>query len=65
MIGIFFSKRKKVEAVQTQPQTTPISSELRRQEERAAPFMGGVAEKTQELQGRHDGERIGFRKPVG
>jgi hypothetical protein len=65
MIGIFFSKRKKVEAVQPQPRTNPVSNEIRRKEERAAPFMGGVSEKTQELQGRHDGERIGFRKPVG
>ncbi len=31
---------------------------------RPSRFMGGACEKTQDLLAGHDGERVGFRKPV-
>jgi hypothetical protein len=35
-----------------------------RQPRKAARFIGGGYEKTQDLLAGHDGERVGFRKPV-
>ncbi len=32
--------------------------------EKPPRFVGGMPERTQDLRGRHDGERVGFRKPV-
>ncbi len=63
MIGILgFFKRKR-------PQLTAKnapSEEKQRQPEpgKSARFMGGACEKTQDLLVGHDGERVGFRKPV-
>ncbi len=57
-----FFKRKRAEFTANKaPQ-----EEKRRQTEprKAARFMGGACEKTQDLLVGHDGERIGFRKPV-
>ena len=45
--------------------SAPPEEQSRQPEPRkSAWFMGGGYEKTQDLLAGHDGERVGFRKPV-
>ena len=57
-------KRKRAEA--TAKSAPPEEKQpLKPEPKRAARFLGGACEKTQDLLvGGHDGERVGFRKPV-
>ncbi len=56
-------KRKRVERLVEGPQ--PEETKPHQSEQRRARFMGGACERTQDLLvGGHDGERVGFRKPV-
>ncbi len=64
MIGFsFFFKRtaaKPAEAAAAKP--SPAVQPQRN--EKPSRFTGGATERTQDLLGRMDGERVGFRKPV-
>ena len=63
MIGILaFMKRKRADATDKGAAAT----EKPPQPKKGKPtrFMGGSFEKTQDLLVGHDGERVGFRKPV-
>lgn len=57
-----FMRRKRViaaasePAAKEKPSQPPVS--------RPPRFMGGAPERTQDLLTVHDGERVGFRKPV-
>jgi hypothetical protein len=54
-------RRKQADATaSTLPQESPPPPEPRK----PARFLGGGYEKTQNLLAGHDGERVGFRKPV-
>ena len=57
-----FKRRKRADA--TAKNAPP--EEKQRQPELTKPtrFVGGACEKTHDLLGGHDGERVGFRKPV-
>ncbi len=55
-------KRKRAEA--TAKSAPPEEKPLKPEQKRSARFMGGACEKTQDLLVGHDGERVGFRKPV-
>jgi hypothetical protein len=63
MIGLFaLFRRKRADAT---AESAPHDDQPRQQEARkAAWLMGGGYEKTQDLLAGHDGERVGFRKPV-
>ncbi len=63
MIGILaFFKRKRADA---KAEAAPSEEKLRRADLRKpAHFLSGACEKTQDLLVGHDGERVGFRKPV-
>jgi len=64
MIGLpFFFKRKRIEAGE-KPAGSAQPAVPARMREKPSRFMGGVPERTQDLLGRQDGERVGFRKPV-
>ncbi len=64
MIGLpFLSKRKRTDASE-KPASTSEPAVPPRRPEKPSRFMGGVPERTQDLLGRQDGERVGFRKPV-
>ncbi len=63
MIGLsaFLKRRRAVATVQSAPlEEKALQPELRK----SARFTGGAGEKTQDLLIGHDGERVGFRKPV-
>ena len=63
MIDILaFFKRKRADgaAKSAPPEEKPSQLEPGR----PTRFMGGACEKTQDLLAGHDGERVGFRKPV-
>jgi hypothetical protein len=63
MIGLLaFFKRRRADATvkSAPPEESPPQPEPRKR----ARFMGGGYEKTQDLLAGHDGERVGFRKPV-
>jgi hypothetical protein len=63
MIGLWaFFKRKPADATakSAPPEESPPQPEPRKR----ARFMGGGYEKPQDLLAGHDGERVGFRKPV-
>ncbi len=58
-----FFKRKRAEAVAER--APPEEKPLKPEHGRFNRFMGGACEKTPDLLvGVHDGERVGFRKPV-
>ncbi len=62
MIGIMaFLKRKRADAM---AKSAPPEEEARQRLKKAARFVGGAYERTQDLLAGHDGERIGFRKPL-
>ena len=58
-----FFKRSRAERT---AKNAPPPEEKQRQPEPGKParFMGGACEKTHDLLVGHDGERVGFRKPV-
>jgi hypothetical protein len=58
--AFFRRKRADATAKAAPPEESPRQPEPRK----AARFMGGASEKTQDLLAGHDGERVGFRKPV-
>ena len=59
LLAIFKRKRS------TPTARAPALEEHRPPEPRKpARFMGGACEKTHDLLAGHDGERVGFRKPV-
>ena len=59
LLALFRWKRADATA-STLSQESPPQPEPRK----PARFMGGGYEKTQNLLAGHDGERVGFRKPV-
>jgi hypothetical protein len=59
--SFFGGKRQKAEE---KPATAPSPAAPAQRQEKPSRFMGGVPERTQDLLGRQDGERVGFRKPV-
>ncbi len=60
LLALFRRKQADATAKSTPPDEQPRQPEARK----AACFMGGGYEKTQNLLAGHDGERVGFRKPV-
>jgi hypothetical protein len=56
----FLLRRKRQDAEKPVPEPSPPIQ----RPEKPARFMGGMPERTQDLRGRQDGERVGFRKPV-
>jgi hypothetical protein len=57
--ALFKRKRAEATANSAPPEEKPL------EQRRTTRFMGGACEKTQDLLvGGHDGERVGFRKPV-
>ena len=60
LLAIFRRKRADATAKSAPPEGKPRQPEPRK----AARFMGGAYEKTQDLLAGHDGERVGFRRPV-
>jgi hypothetical protein len=64
MIGkVFFPSRKEPNPNKIQGQTAP-AAQPPQHPGKPSRFMPGASEKTQDFLGGHDGERIGFRKPV-
>jgi hypothetical protein len=59
-LSIFF-RSKRQDATEKPASNSPPAT---RSPEKPARFMGGIPERTQDLRGRQDGERVGFRKPV-
>jgi hypothetical protein len=60
LLALFRWKRADATAKSAPPDDQPRQTEARK----AAWLMGGGYEKTQDLLAGHDGERVGFRKPV-
>jgi len=62
MIGLFaLFRRKRADAT---AKSAPPDELSREPEAGKAAWLGGGYEKTQDLLAGHDGERVGFRKPV-
>jgi hypothetical protein len=59
--SLFGLRRQKAEG---KPAPGPSPAVSAQRQEKPSRFMGGVPERTQDLLGRQDGERVGFRKPV-
>ena len=59
----FLFGRKRQKAVE-KPAVKPSPATPMQRQEKPSRFLGGVPERTQDLLGRQDGERVGFRKPV-
>jgi hypothetical protein len=57
-----FKRRKPAEITATNP--PPEEKQRQPDLRKPARFKGGACEKTQDLLAGHDGERVGFRKPV-
>jgi len=57
-----FKRRKRAEI--TAKNIPPQEKHCQPEPRRPARFIGGGYEKTQDLLVGHDGERVGFRKPV-
>jgi len=55
-----FKRRKRAEITGAPPEENQRQPEPRK----PARFMGGAYENTHDLLVGHDGERVGFRKPV-
>jgi hypothetical protein len=64
MIGLSFLFKRKRENPAEKPTAKPTLATPASREEKPSRFMGGLPERTQDLRGRRDGERVGFRKPV-
>jgi hypothetical protein len=63
MIGLLALFRRK-QADATAKSAPPDEQSRQPEARKAAWLMGGGYEKTQDLLAGHDGERVGFRKPV-
>ncbi len=64
MIGFsFFFKRTAAKPAEPIA-ANPLPAVQPQRNEKPPRFMGGATERTQDLLGRRDGERVGFRKPV-
>ena len=63
MIGLLALFRRK-QAAATANSAPPDEQSRRPEARKAVWLMGGGYEKTQDLLAGHDGERVGFRKPV-
>jgi hypothetical protein len=57
-----FKRRKRADA--TAKIAPPEEKQRQPEPRKPARFMGGACEKTHDLLVGHDGERVGFRKPV-
>ena len=57
-----FKRRKRAEL--TAKNAPPEKKLCEPEPRKPARFMGGACEKTHDLLAGHDGERVGFRKPV-
>lgn len=57
-----FKRRKRAEI--TVKNAPPEEKQRQPEPRKPARFMGGAYEKTHDLLVGHDGERVGFRKPV-
>ena len=57
-----FKRRKQAEI--TVKDAPPREKQRQPEPEKRVRFMGGACEKTPDLIVGHDGERVGFRKPV-
>ena len=64
MTGLSFLFRRKREDAPAKPAAKPSPAVSAQRQERPSRFAGGRPERTQDLLGRQDGERVGFRKPV-
>jgi len=64
MIRLFFLLRRKRGNAMKKPAAEPSPAAPAQRQEKPSRFMGGMPERTQDLLGRQDGERVGFRKPV-
>jgi hypothetical protein len=64
MSGLFFLFRRKREDPAEKPAAKPSPAAPAQRQEKPSRFMGGMPERTQDLRGRQDGERVGFRRPV-
>jgi hypothetical protein len=64
MTGLWFLFRRKRETATEKTAVKPSPAVPAQRQERPWHFMGSVPERTQDLLGRQDGERVGFRKPV-
>jgi hypothetical protein len=65
MIRLSFLFRRKRENATERPAAGGASPAAPAQrQEKPSRFLGGMPERTQDLRGRQDGERVGFRRPV-
>jgi hypothetical protein len=64
MIRLAFLFRSRRQAATEKLAAQPSPAAPAQKQEKPARFMGGMPERTQDLRGRQDGERVGFRKPV-
>lgn len=64
MTRLSFLFRRKRESSAGKPAPKPSPAAPAQRQEKPSRFMGGIPERTQDLLGRQDGERVGFRKPV-
>jgi hypothetical protein len=64
MTSLWFLFRRRRENVTEKPAAKPSPAAPLPRQEKPSRFMGGMPERTQDLLGRQDGERVGFRKPV-
>jgi hypothetical protein len=64
MIRLSFLFRGKRQNAAEKPASKPSPAAPAQKQEKPTRFMGGMPERTQDLRGRRDGERVGFRKPV-
>jgi hypothetical protein len=64
MRGLWFLFRRKRENATEKPAAKPSPAAATQRQEKPSRFMGGMPERTQDLLGRQDGERVGFRRPV-
>jgi hypothetical protein len=64
MIRLAFLFGGKRQAVTEKPAAKSSPGAPAQKQEKPARFTGGKPERTQDLRGRQDGERVGFRKPV-
>jgi len=64
MIGLPFLFRRKPKQAASKEAASPPPAAPGSAAAKPSRFMGGMPERTQDLLGRQDGERVGFRKPV-
>ena len=64
MIGLLFFFRRKPKEKVMKEAASPHPAAPGQAAGKPSRFTGGMPERTQDLLGRQDGERVGFRKPV-